>query len=40
LPSGFELEINVDAITKLAVIVFLMAMAEGIAWILEGFASE
>jgi hypothetical protein len=40
LPSGFELEINRDAITVLAIIVFLMAVSEGIAWVLEGFAND
>ena len=40
LPSGFELEINRDAIAVLAIIVFLMAVSEGIAWVLEGFAND
>jgi hypothetical protein len=40
LPSGFELEVNGDAIAVLVVTVFCMAVAEGIAWILEGFASD
>ena len=40
LPSGFELEVNGDTIAVLVVTVFCMAAAEGIAWILEGFASD
>jgi hypothetical protein len=41
LPSGFELEANGgDAIAVLVVTVVCMAVAEGIAWILEGFASD
>jgi hypothetical protein len=41
LPSGFELEANSgDAIAVLVVTVVCMAVAEGIAWILEGFASD
>ena len=40
LPSGYELEINRDALVMLFSIVFLMAVAEGIAWVLEGFAGD
>lgn len=40
LPAGFELETNHDAFAVLLVIVVCMAMAEGVAWILEGFIDE